>query len=110
MYKDDFTCTSAKDMYYEVLADRVHYFKEDEKGVEIMCKAMEDMRNEAAREAEKMKAIRMTRLMIEDGKLSYEDIAMYIELTLEEVEKNSFGKEKCIINDAKRMFCFWNDK
>ena len=22
----DFTCTSAKDMYYEVLADRVHYF------------------------------------------------------------------------------------
>ena len=48
----DFTCTNAKDMYYEVLADRVHYFKEDEKGVAIMCKAMEDMRNEAA----KMKA------------------------------------------------------
>ena len=39
------------------LADRVHYFKEDEKGVAIMCKAMEDMRNEAAREAEKMKAL-----------------------------------------------------
>ena len=38
----------------------------------IMCKAMEDMRNKAAREAEKMKAIRMARLMIEDGKLSYE--------------------------------------
>ena len=53
----DFTCTNAKDMYYEVLADRVHYFKEDEKGVAIMCKAMEDMRNEAAREAEKMKAM-----------------------------------------------------
>lgn len=34
---------NAKDMYYEVLADRVHYFKEDEKGVAIMCKAMEDM-------------------------------------------------------------------
>lgn len=29
----DFACTNAKDMYYEVLADRVHYFKEDEKGV-----------------------------------------------------------------------------
>ena len=41
----DFTCTNAKDMYYEVLADRVHYFKEDEKGVAIMCKAMEHMRN-----------------------------------------------------------------
>lgn len=89
----DFTCTNAKDMYYEVLADRVHYFKEDEKGVAIMCKAMEDMRNEAAREAEKMKAIRMARLMIEDGKLNYEDIAMYTELTLEEVEKIALEKK-----------------
>lgn len=70
-----------------------HYFKEDEKGVAIMCKAMEDMRNEAAREAEKMKAIRMARLMIEDGKLNYEDIAMYTELTLEEVEKIALEKK-----------------
>ena len=92
-FEYDFTCTNAKDMYYEVLADRVHYFKEDEKGVAIMCKAMEDMRNEAAREAEKMKAIRMARLMIEDGKLSYEDIAMYTELTLEEVEKIALEKK-----------------
>lgn len=44
----DFACTNAKDMYYEVLADRVHYFKEDEKGVAVMCKAMEDMRNESS--------------------------------------------------------------
>ena len=80
-------------MYYEVLADRVHYFKEDEEGVAIMCKVMEDMRNEAAREAEKMKAISMARLMIEDGKLNYEDIAMYTELTLEEVEKIALEKK-----------------
>ena len=44
----DFACTNTKDMYYEVLADRVHYFKEDEKGVAVMCKAMEDMRNESS--------------------------------------------------------------
>ena len=59
----------------------------------IMCKAMEDMRNKAAREAEKMKAIRMA-LMIEDGKLSYEDIAMYTELTLKEVEKIAMEKKR----------------
>ena len=53
----DFTCTNAKDMYYEVLADRVHYFKEDEKGVATMCRAMEEMRNETARETEHAKAI-----------------------------------------------------
>lgn len=40
----DFACMEAKDMYYQVLADRVRYFKEDEKGVAVMCKAMEDMR------------------------------------------------------------------
>ena len=44
----DFSCTDAKDMHYKILADRVRYFKEDAKGVEAMCKAMEDMRKEAA--------------------------------------------------------------
>ena len=43
--------TDASDMKYPILAERVRYFKEDEKGVATMCKAMEDMRNEAAREA-----------------------------------------------------------
>ena len=43
----DFSCTDAKDMYNKVLADRVRYFKEDERGVEIMCREMEIMRNQA---------------------------------------------------------------
>ncbi len=85
----DFACTNAKDMYYEVLADRVHYFKEDEKGGAVMCKAMEDMRNEAA----KMKAVHIARLMLDGGKLSYEDIAAYTELTIEEVEKIASEKK-----------------
>ena len=42
----DFSCTDAKDMYNKVLADRVRYFKEDERGVEIMCREMEIMRNQ----------------------------------------------------------------
>lgn len=85
----DFACTNAKDMCYEVLADRVHYFKEDEKGVAVMCKVMEDMRNEAA----KMKAVHIARLMLDGGKLSYEDIAAYTELTIEEVEKIASEKK-----------------
>jgi predicted transposase/invertase (TIGR01784 family) len=46
----DFSCTDAKDMYNKVLADRVRYFKEDERGVEIMCREMEIMRNRAHEE------------------------------------------------------------
>ena len=69
-----------------------------------MCKAMEDMRNEAVKEnaikaarsflALGKLSIRMARLMIEDGKLSYEDIAMYTELTLKEVEKIAMEKKR----------------
>lgn len=53
----DFSCTDAKDMYYKILADRVRYFKEDAKGVETMCRAMEEMRKEAAVE-ELLKTLR----------------------------------------------------
>ncbi len=37
-------------MHYEELAEKVRYFKEDEKGVQAMCKAIEDMRNETAKQ------------------------------------------------------------
>ena len=53
----DFHCTRAEDMYYDVLAERVRYFKETEEGVSKMSKAMEelarDFAGEFAREAEK---------------------------------------------------------
>ena len=79
----DFACKEAKDMYYPVLADRVRYFKEDEKGAAVMCKAMEDMRNEAAKE----QAIRVARKMLKAGKFSYEEIAEYSDLTVDEVKE-----------------------
>ena len=53
----DFSCTDAKDMHYKILADRVRYFKEDAKGVEAMCRAMEDMRKEAVAE-DRLKTLR----------------------------------------------------
>lgn len=44
-------------MYYKVLADRVRYFKEDAKGVDTMCRAMEEMRKEAVTE-DRLKTLR----------------------------------------------------
>ena len=78
----DFSCINAKDMHYQILADRVRYFKEDEKGVETICKAMEEMRNETAHE----KAVEIAERMLKSGKLSYEEIAEFAELTIEEVK------------------------
>ena len=78
----DFYCTDPKDMNYKILAERVRYFKEDEKGVATMCRAMEEMRNETAHE----KAVQIARRMLKSGKLSYEEIAEFVELTVEEVK------------------------
>ena len=46
----DFSCTDPNDMNYPLLADRVRYFKEDKDGVQTMCKIMEEVREEGAKE------------------------------------------------------------
>ena len=80
----DFLCTNPDDMNYEILAKRARYFKQDEKGVATMCKIMEDMRNEAARDKLKEKAI----LMLKNGKISLDEIQIFFsELSNEEIEE-----------------------
>lgn len=93
----DFSCTKAENMYYQILADRVCYFKEDAKGVAIMCKVMEDMRNEAAREAareaDRARMIRTARRMLKSDKnYTYEDIADILEISVDEVKALIEGK------------------
>lgn len=42
----DFNCTEAEDMHFSLMAERTKYLKENPEGVSIMCKAMEEMRND----------------------------------------------------------------
>ena len=77
----DFYCTDAGKMNYKILADRVRYFKEDEKGVAAMSRVLEEMRKETARET----AIKVAKGMLESGKLTHEEIAKITELTIDEV-------------------------
>ena len=51
-----------------------------------MCRAMEEMRNETARETEHAKAIKVAKGMLQSGKLSYEEIAEIAELSIDEVK------------------------
>ena len=39
----DFRCLNSADMFYQVLAKQVKYFKETEGGLEIMCQVFEDL-------------------------------------------------------------------
>ena len=81
----DFSCTNAKDIKYRTLAERVRYFKEDEKGVAAMCKAMEDMRDEAALAARLAERKEVASRLLKKGAMSFEEIAEISQLSVEEV-------------------------
>ena len=83
----DFKCLKSKDMNYPQLADGVRYYKETEGGRKKMCKIVEELREDARMEERRQFAISM----IKDGKLSFEDIAKYSGLTLEEVKALAEG-------------------
>ena len=83
----DFSCTDPADMYYDVLADRVRFFKESKEGVAIMCKVIEDMRREEHEAGRREGLKTAARRMLSDSVLPLEKIAEYVGLPLEEVKK-----------------------
>ena len=87
----DFSCSDPANMYYGVLADIVRFFKESKEGVAIMCRVMEDMRNQSLQEGMKQgeqKNMRATaKRMLAAGKYSLEEIAGIVGLSLDEVKE-----------------------
>lgn len=82
----DFSCTSPNRMNYGILAERTRYFKEDKEGFSTMSRIMEEFLKKTAAEA-KWESNRTNALrMIRDGVLSYEKIAEYSGLSLDEVK------------------------
>lgn len=77
----DFSCTAPSDMNYKILADRVRYFKSEKERVLIMCRMLEEMRNETALETTKEFALR---LIIRE-KDTLEEIAEITKLPLAEI-------------------------
>lgn len=75
----DFNCTKADNMIFKLMADRTRYLKENPKGVNEMCRIMEDMRTESLKEV----ALRM----LAAGKYALEEIANISGLPLDEVKK-----------------------
>ena len=75
----DFSCWNPDEMKFELLRDATRYYKENPKGVEIMCRAFEETRNE--------KAIQIAKNLIAMGQMSLEMIAQATELPLEKVQE-----------------------
>jgi len=82
----DFKCRNAGDMYYNDLADMVRYFKEDKEGVKTMCRAMEEMRAEAAAEAEQRSKIIDIKNLMETLKLTIEQAMSALKIPAGEQE------------------------
>lgn len=86
----DFFCTRPEDMINKNLSETVRFYKEDEKGVRVMCRAIEEMRNEVYLAAKKEDALALIAL----GKLSLEDIAKSLSMPFEFIQELAFSKEK----------------
>ena len=87
----DFNCTRADEMNFELMADRTRYLKENPKGVQEMCKVMEDMRNEALKQGIKEGMRESAFRMLRAGKYALDEIANISGLTLEEVNQLKAG-------------------
>ena len=101
----DFRCKNPDDMYYQELADKVRYFKEDEEGLDIMGDVMEKLMAKREREAiakaeakneakaakavakaEKNAKIKFAKSLLTENE-SLERTARLTELSLKEVRK-----------------------
>ena len=88
----DFFCADPKDMYNEILADEVAKYKDTDKGVNSMCRIMEELTNESLKEgmakgrAEGRVEGRLTMLLENVKKLmargmSFDEVADTLELS-----------------------------
>ena len=79
----DFNCSDPNKMKIGLMRETARYYKENPEGVSVMCKIMEDMVNESARE----KAIAIAKKLILRGTNTLEEIAEDTELSLQTVKE-----------------------
>ena len=71
----DFSCTGSDEMNYAALADEVRYYKEDSKGVESMCRVIEDLCRTEREEGRAEGGFEMLRILFLKKLITAEDAA-----------------------------------
>lgn len=79
----DFNCANAADMNYEIMAERTRYLKENPRGVNEMCKVLEEMRNETAEKT----LVQTIKNLMETMKWSAEQAMAAMKIPTSEQEK-----------------------
>lgn len=78
----DFNCSKASDMKNKVLAERARYLKENDKGVQYMCKIMEEFAKEEREETRIETAVQL----LEQKKMTEKEIAEFFKFTEEQMQ------------------------
>lgn len=79
----DFNCNKPEDMQLKLMAESTQYYKEKPKGVRHMCKIMEDMRKEVAKNAKIEIAINL----LKDEEYPIDKIAKITGLSVKDVKR-----------------------
>ena len=82
----DLHCKNAEDMHSKILADRVYELKETQKGVEFMCREMEQIYSEGIESGELKKSKASALSMAADG-MKVDKIAHYLNVSVQMVQK-----------------------
>lgn len=80
MLMHDFRCSDANDMYSAKIAEKTRYLKEDPKGVNFVCKLMEDMRNESFNKGVEVAIKKMISAVIEKQHCTAEQAMDYLDI------------------------------
>lgn len=82
----DFSTANADEMYYEELATRMRFFKQDERGVDMVSKIVEEYGDIRAAEALKQQTIDTVKNFFTNG-VTIEIIAKSLHMTVEQVQE-----------------------
>ena len=74
------------DMKSRILAERVRYLKESDKGVRHMCRIMEEFAKEERKEAKIEERIEMAAKLLELGKMTEEELAETFKLNARQMK------------------------
>ena len=81
--ENDFLCSNAAEMYFDILKRQVSQFKNSEEGRHYMCEAMERIEARGKRET----MIETAKRLLANGKLMLKEIAECTGLSLAQVKK-----------------------
>ena len=83
----DFRCSDPDDMIFDNLAEKTRFFKQDPRGVNYMCKIMEDMRNEAAEFSREETIINNVKSLMESVKWTAQQAMDALKIPVDEQSK-----------------------